>query len=193
MLFKQNHLAGIKDGTISVAFRKWKKPAAKIGSKIKTAIGLIEILDVETVAENKITRKDAASAGFDTVENLRGTWKEISDGQIYKITLRYYSVDPRIALRSQNDLTASELETLKKKLEKLDTLSKTGPWTTTVLNAINDHPRLRAADLAKSLGLEKLPFKINVRKLKNLGLTISEEVGYTISPLGKWILEKIKP
>jgi hypothetical protein len=190
MLFKQAHLTGIKDGTISLAFRKWKKPAAKSGSKIKTAIGLVEISDVTTVTEKEITKKDAACAGFDGRESLLKTLNEIPDGLIYKIKLRYYSVDPRIALREKSDLTESEFQLLVKKLAKLDTLNKEGNWTFTVLKAIHDNPKLRAADLARSLGKEKGWLKINIRKLKNLGLTISEEVGYTISPRGKWLLKK---
>lgn len=189
MLFKQVHLTGIKNGTISLAFRKWKKPAAKAGSKIKTAIGLVEIIDVTIVTRKDITKHDAASAGFDH-DDLLQALDDIAEGVIYKISLRYYSADPRLALRAKNELTELEFEILQKKLNKLDSLSKEGPWTLTVLKAIKDNPRLRAADLAESLGMEKMPFKINVRKLKNLGLTISEEVGYTISPLGAWLLKK---
>ena len=39
-----------------------------------------------------------------------------------------------------------------------------------------------AADLAVSFGRETAPFKIDVRKLKNLGLTLSLPVGYQLSP-----------
>jgi hypothetical protein len=49
---------------------------------------------------------------------------------------------------------------------------------------------LRAADLARMLGREKDWLKINIRKLKNLGLTISHETGDEISPLGKVVLKK---
>jgi hypothetical protein len=42
--------------------------------------------------------------------------------------------------------------------------------------------RLRAPDLAASLGRETLPFKRDVRKL---GLTESLEVGYRLSPRGR--------
>ena len=34
-------------------------------------------------------------------------------------------------------------------------------------------------------GRETQPFKLDVRKLKNLGLTISLEVGYRLSPRGE--------
>ena len=43
----------------------------------------------------------------------------------------------------------------------------------------------RAADLAAGFGRETQPFKLDVRKLKNLGLTLSLEVGYRLSPRGE--------
>jgi hypothetical protein len=36
---------------------------------------------------------------------------------------------------------------------------------------------------------DKLTFKANVRKLKSLGLTVSLEVGYRLSPRGRALLE----
>ena len=44
---------------------------------------------------------------------------------------------------------------------------------------------MRAGDLADEVGRERLPFKADVRKLKNLGLTISLGVGYRLSPRGE--------
>jgi hypothetical protein len=54
-----------------------------------------------------------------------------------------------------------------------------------VLDLIEANPGVRAPDLAERLGLETLPFKRDVRKLKELGLTESLEVGYRISPRGR--------
>ena len=50
---------------------------------------------------------------------------------------------------------------------------------------------VRAADLAASLGRDTAPFKLDVRKLKALGLTISLEVGYRLSARGEAVLRKI--
>jgi hypothetical protein len=44
---------------------------------------------------------------------------------------------------------------------------------------------VRAGDIAEKLGRERDPFKLDVRKLKNLGLTLSLEVGYRLSPRGE--------
>jgi hypothetical protein len=59
------------------------------------------------------------------------------------------------------------------------------PWTRQVLELILDRPETLAAELAASLGREKLPFKRDVRKLKELGLTESLPVGYRLSPRGR--------
>jgi DNA-binding IclR family transcriptional regulator len=58
------------------------------------------------------------------------------------------------------------------------------PWTRQVLELIRDRPETLAADLAASLRMEKAPFKRDVRKLKELGLTESLPVGYRLSPRG---------
>jgi hypothetical protein len=44
---------------------------------------------------------------------------------------------------------------------------------------------VRAGDLADDLGRERLDVKLDVRKLKALGLTISLGVGYRLSPRGE--------
>ena len=63
--------------------------------------------------------------------------------------------------------------------------SKHGPWTFAVLQLIRDNPRRRAPELAALRGLDTAAFKIAVRKLKNLGLTLSFNPGYEISPRGE--------
>jgi ribosomal protein S19E (S16A) len=50
---------------------------------------------------------------------------------------------------------------------------------------------VRAPDLAASVGRETKPFKIGVRKLKELGLTESLPVGYRLSPRGRAFLAHI--
>ena len=68
-----------------------------------------------------------------------------------------------------------------------------GPWTIATLQLIGRRPRVRAPDLAAELGRERDPFKIDVRKLKNLGLTISHDVGYELSPRGIAYLKRKGP
>jgi hypothetical protein len=140
-----------------------------------------------------ITKQDSIDAGFNSLEDLQNTLNAINEGRIYKIKLRFYSNDPRIALREQSTIPEKDFQMLKSKLERLDNYSKDGHWTIEVLKAIRDNSELRAADLAIKLKKEKDPLKINIRKLKNLGLTVSHEVGYSLSPLGEFVLERLLP
>jgi Mn-dependent DtxR family transcriptional regulator len=64
----------------------------------------------------------------------------------------------------------------------------TTPWTQATLELIGRRPETRAATLARELGQEREPFKLNVRKLKNLGLTESLELGYRLSARGESVL-----
>jgi hypothetical protein len=65
------------------------------------------------------------------------------------------------------------------------------PWTAATLALIEEHPRVVASRLAKMVGRETAPFKVDVRKLKKLGLTQSFEIGYEISPRGRAYLAAV--
>ena len=57
-----------------------------------------------------------------------------------------------------------------------------------MLRLIAANPARRAPDLAELRGLETVVFKRDVRKLKELGLTESLDIGYRISPRGQALL-----
>ena len=78
-----------------------------------------------------------------------------------------------------------DLEKLAARLAKMDRLSSRGPWTNDILRLIEAGPHVPARVLAAELGWETLDFKAHVRRLKALGLTISHEVGYELSDLGR--------
>ena len=64
--------------------------------------------------------------------------------------------------------------------------SVTEPNVQFIVDAINAaHGTSLTPDFFPALGRETLPFKRDVRKLKELGLTRSLEVGYEISPRGR--------
>jgi hypothetical protein len=106
------------------------------------------------------------------------------------VVLSWAGEDPRIALRESAELTDDEVAAIDAKLERLDRASSHGPWTMVTLDIIGRRPHTRAPDLAEELGRERDPFKIDVRKLKNLGLTQSFEVGYAVSPRGQAYLAR---
>ena len=127
-------------------------------------------------------------AAFDSLDELLaslGDW----GGDLYRIDFTLAGEDPRIALREESDLSADELADLQQRLSRLDRASKLGPWTRAVLELIARYPALRSADLARHSGYEQEWLKLNIRKLKNLGLTESLEVGYQLSPRGRAYLD----
>ncbi len=66
--------------------------------------------------------------------------------------------------------------------------AKNGAWTQATLRAIEARPGVLAAKLARALGRPRDEFKRDVRKLKNLGLTFSLEIGYRLTPKGEALL-----
>lgn len=189
MLFPQPVLAGIARGEITVAFRRWDRPRVRPGSRLRTAIGLVEIGSVEQVDASRITDADARRSGHVDGAELRAFLDRFGDKPIYRITVRYAGDDPRIALRESAELTDADVATLATRLARLDRASRQGPWTGHVLRLIADRPGVRAPDLAATMGRDTLPFKADVRKLKELGLTESLAVGYRLSPRGRALLE----
>lgn len=63
-----------------------------------------------------------------------------------------------------------------------------GPWTLATLRVLRDKPGVRAGDLCAIVCQEMMRFKLNVRKLRNLGLTDSLGTGYRLSPRGEAVL-----
>jgi hypothetical protein len=188
VLFRKSELAGIQAGRITTAFRKWRRPTVVAGGTLTTSVGVLEIQAVDRIDASQVTPGEAASAGYESLEALLAQLGKRSDGELVRIRFRLKGPDPRIALRERAELTDPEWEEVRARLERLDRASATGPWTEATLEVIAGSEGVRAGDLAPQLGQEKEAFKLNVRKLKNLGLTESLGTGYRISPRGEAVL-----
>ena len=191
MLFKEKDLDGIKSGKISLSFRNWKKLSVNVGSEIKTSVGVIKIGSIREVQLSDITDEDAIAAGFASAKSLTGLLMSQKEGQIYKIAVSFLKENQTIELRASSIINEEQFNEIKAALDNLDKFSKVGKWTTKTLLAIKGNPKMKAADLAVIAKKEKEWLKLNVRKLKALGLTISHEPGYTLSATGDAYLEMI--
>jgi len=191
MLIKDEILERIKAGEITVLFRRWSRPGAKTGGTQMTQAGVIAIDLVEVITEEQITETDALNAGFSSKDDLVAHLN-YRDDPIYRIAVHFAGDDPRIALRSSDELSEEELSEIIAKLEKMDGSSKRGPWTRSYLEVIESMPATFSGLLANYIGVEKAEFKPQVRKLKALGLTESLEVGYRLSPRGEKVLAAIR-
>jgi hypothetical protein len=194
MLISNETIAGIREGKISLIFRRWRRPGVKAGGTQMTQGGVVGIDAIEVIEAGEITDADARLAGFASlIPLLEHLNPPRPDTQLYRIRVHFEGEDPRIALRENANLSDSELEEILVKLAKLDAKAKRGSWTQKYLQIIHDRPATYSGVLAKSLGLEIPQFKPWVRKLKALGLTESLEVGYRLSPRGERVLKALGP
>jgi hypothetical protein len=183
VLFGRRFWDGIADGSITLAYRRWKRTAARAGARHRVARGVIEIVSVTVVEEADIRDDDARRAGYATRAELLAELAR-HEGALHRVEFRYVGADPRIALRKRDRLDSSEMMEVAGRLHRLDRASRSGPWTRATLELIGRRPGVAAGELAPDLGRERAPFKRDVRKLKELGLTESLPVGYRLSPRG---------
>jgi hypothetical protein len=181
VLFKLGQLEGIAAGEIDLQFRRWDRPRARAGGRQRTAVGVIRIDDVRVV--ERVCEEEARRAGFGSPDEVVAALRP--DGELYRIELHLEGPDPRIALR-ESIPSADELDELRATIDRL-------PWAMDYLRAIAENPEVRASDLAASFGVETRVFKPRVRRLKELGLTISLSPGYRLSPRGEAFLKHVGP
>ncbi|TCO26362.1 hypothetical protein EV652_107254 [Kribbella steppae] len=187
MLFAGSDRDGVAEGRITTAYRRWAEARVVEGRIYRTNAGRIEIDSVREVNPDLIADNDADVIAADrgNAKDVRRRLRGNEDWPTYLIKFHLVEgPDPREQLAAQSTLSPDDLEDLRARLAKFDELSNQGPWTTATLRLIQSKPATRAADLATEMGRETAPFKLDVRKLKNLGLTHSLEVGYELSPRG---------
>jgi len=190
MLLPPKVAHGVADGSVTLAFRRWRKQDVRVGSAFRTVSGVVRVDEVAVVDPAAITDEEAVAAGWPDADRLRRQLDKVLEGDTYRVTLSWAGPDPRVALRESAELSDDDVAAIDAKLDRLDRASSHGPWTMVTLDIIRRRPHTRAPDLAAELGRERDPFKIDVRKLKNLGLTRSFEVGYDVSPRGVAYLER---
>ena len=189
MLLKDDTIAGIRDGRITLLFRRWKAPRAKAGGRSRDARGVVEVVSVQRAA--RLTEADARAAGHASLAALREDLARYDGpGELYRVEVRWGGADPRAALRANAKLAPKERAAIASKLARLDARADGGAWTERVLRAIAAQPAVVSTTLAAKLGMPRPDFKLRVRKLKELGLTESLEVGYRLSPRGREVLGK---
>lgn len=176
----------VESGEITLTFRRWKSPQVVAGRLYRTVVGRLAVDAVDVVTQRSITREDAVRAGYPSVAALLRELPGEPGLPIYRVAFHLYDgPDERDDLAHDADLDEADVAAITARLDRLDRASAIGPWTRQTLELIAAHPERRAPDLAEMVGRERDPFKLDVRKLKNLGLTLSFPVGYRVSPRGE--------
>ena len=176
-----------------MTFRRWKRAQVKVDGVYRVGPVDLTVDRIRRVSLERISEPDARRAGFaDRAALVEFLGDVAADDLIWRIDFHCEPAVPRPVASGR--LTTDEVDDLRRRLDRLDQngpTGATGAWTRAVLELIARRPGVVSTELAAELGRERGPFKIDVRKLKRLGLTESLEVGYRLSPRGKALLRRL--
>lgn len=192
----------IRAGTVTTQYRRWDAPRVKAGGTQLTSAGLVRFTRVARVNDlSKLTDRAARAAGLKNADALRkalapkpggarGARGSAGGAHVYRINLEWAGEDPRLALREELP-DGDECRQIAARTAVLDRRLG-GDWTRDTLEWIDANPRIVSKVLAQQRGVDLLPMKTDIRRLKALGLTISHDVGYELSPRGAVFLDWLR-
>jgi hypothetical protein len=190
MQFTQDAHEPVANGEVTLTFRLWKRPHAKVGGRYRVGAVVIEVERIDLVPFSSISAREVRRTGSPDRESLRARAAHAGpiddDTLLYRIEFRVVDVARRVApvAASSESIAATAA-----KLDAMDHRSAAGPWTRAVLALIGANPGVVSTVLAETVGRPRAEFKQDVRKLKALGLTESLEVGYRLTALGEAIAD----
>jgi hypothetical protein len=181
VLLNRDTAEGIANGTITLVLRRWDAPRAKAGGTQRTSAGTIRIDAVtQYPGRHRVTAAQARAAGYPDAKSAQADLDRRPAKHTYAIEVSYLAPDERPELAADDRLSDSDVAAIRARF----------PWARDYMELIAANEAVRAPDLAGRLGMETAPFKQRVRRLKGLGLTISLDVGYRISPRGRAYLAR---
>ena len=140
--------AGIKDGTVTTAYRRWDAPRVKVGGTQMTSAGVVRFDAVQEVADvDALADDDARAAGLKDGATLRARLTPPPDGapaparsprggkggdRVFKVTMSFVGADPRLELREVIP-RGKAMAQLMADVAKLDSGKQSGPWTRQIL------------------------------------------------------------
>ena len=191
MLFQRRFHERIVNGEIGCTVRIWQRPHVKVGGRYGLGRGAVVVDKIHETRLDDITLALARRCGFASLADLLKVAKHGPGERVFVIDFHYDGKAGARAKPATGAVSAEELAELVRRLEAMDRRSRIGAWTLATLRAIEARPGVLAARLASSLGRPRDEFKRDVRKLKNLGLTLSLEIGYRLTPKGEALVKAI--
>lgn len=190
MLLNRATAKAIEDGRVNLVLRRWDVARVRLGGTQRTAAGTIRIDDITEYPDDyQVSEQQAQAAGYPDAATAQAELDRRSAEHTYLVTVSFAGPDERPMLAADDVLAAADIAALTARLDRFDAASDSGPWTRRYLRLIADGEAVRAPDLAAGDGLDVPRFKRRVRRLKELGLTTSLDVGYRLSPRGRAFLE----
>jgi hypothetical protein len=87
MIFRQVTLDGIRGGTVTLAFRRWRRPSVRAGGTLLTSVGQLGISAVAPVTAAQIAEADAKRAGYASLEALLVELDRHTEGELSITTI----------------------------------------------------------------------------------------------------------
>src|SRR5262245_16643588 len=191
MLFKSDLHGRIRSCEIGCTVRSWQRPHAKVGGRYALGGGAVVVDKIQETNLDEITPALARKCGFPSLVELLKIAKHGAGERVFVIDFHYDGGAGARAKPETTAVSADQLAQLVRRLAAMDRRSKIGAWTVATLRAIEARPGVLSTKLARSLGRPRDEFKRDVRKLKNLGLTFSLEIGYRLTPKGEALLASL--
>ena len=148
MLLTRATLEAIAGGTVTLAFRRWRRPTVRTGGTLTTAVGVLSIDDVSPIDLGDITESDARASGHADLKTLRGLLSKGAGRTVYRIALRRRGPDPCIALRAAVP-SAADMDRIEARMARWDSASSIG---TVDAEGIEVADRQRSATLESARG-----------------------------------------
>ena len=163
----------------------------KVGGRYALAGGAIVVDKIHETRLDDITAALARRCGFASLVDLLKTAKHGAGERVFVIDFHYdgkASARPEARRPARSRQRSSRSSCSGSKRWTGARRSAHGRWRRCARS--KRAPAVLAAKLARSLGRPRDEFKRDVRKLKNLGLTFSLEIGYRLTPKGEALLAR---
>lgn len=191
MQFTADSHDDVAAGRVTLTVRLWTRPQVKVGGRYNVGPVEIEVDDIELIPFGALTDEDIARTGTSDREAVRKRAAHAGpiadDTLVYRIELHVVGKRRDPAAQPADAKTVAAVIA---KLDGMDARSRTGAWTRPTLRLIGNHPGTVSTELAAAMNRPRPEFKVDVRKLKALGLTESLEVGYRLTRLGRAVVKR---
>ncbi|GAA3158195.1 hypothetical protein GCM10010531_07010 [Blastococcus jejuensis] len=126
MLIDPATAAGIADGSVTLAFRRWDRPRMRPGGTQRTAAGVVRIDSVDEVDPDSLTEDDAVQSGVRSLAELHRLLDRRPGAHVYRLRVGPAGPDPRVELREQATLSADERRAVDARLDRWDAAARGG-------------------------------------------------------------------